>query len=189
MKAAYIAGADNPGLKDAMDRSAADLKAAQRRDGRFHYTDADSHATESITAAAVLSLQLMGHSRSAEVRRGLAALEEVRCDWRRPPAWPMYAWYYIAQAKFHHGGGSWKRWNREFVPQFVRNQNPDGSWMSAGLVHPSGTTGRENYHPAYATTLAALTLQVYHRLLPTYLPLEKQETAVESPDDIRVQVL
>lgn len=189
MKAAFIAGAGNPGLKNAMDLAAADLKGSQRDDGRFAYTDRGSHFTDSITAVAVLGLQLSGHHRSPAVRRGLDALHAARCDWRNPPAWPMYAWYYISQAKFHQGGGSWQKWNNEFAPEFIRSQNEDGSWVSAGLALRSGITGRENYHPVYSTTLAALTLQVYYRLLPTFLPVEEQQIVVESSDDIPIQVL
>lgn len=189
MKAAYIAGADNDGLKSAMDLAAADLKAVQRDDGRFYYTGRKSHATDSLTAAAVLGLQLMGHGRTGAVRRGLDALHNARCDWRTPPAWPMYAWYYMAQAKFHQGGSNWQKWNNQFAPAFIRSQNPDGSWVSAGLSLRSGTTGRENYHPVYSTTLAALSLQVYYRLLPTFLPIDEQTVVVESADDIHVQIL
>lgn len=189
MKAAYIAGADNAGLKSAMNLAAADLKAVQRDDGRFYYTGRKSRATDSLTAAAVLGLQLMGHGRTAAVRRGLDALHNARCDWRNPPAWPMYAWYYMAQAKFHQGGSNWRQWNNQFVPACIGSQNPDGSWVSAGLALLSGTTGRENYHPVYSTTLAALSLQVYYRLLPTFLPIDKQKVGIESDDDIQIEIL
>ena len=189
MKAAFIAGAENDGLKPAMDLAAADLKAVQRDDGRFFYTDGKSHSTDSMTAVAVLGLQLMGHGRSPAVRRGLDALQNARCDWRNPPAWPMYAWYYMSQAKFHQGGSSWQKWNTQFAPEFISNQNSDGSWVSAGLSLLAGTTGRENYHPVYSTTLAALTLQVYYRLLPTFMPIDEQKVVVESSDDVQVQIL
>ncbi len=189
MKAAYIAGADNAALKSAMDLAVADMKAAQKDDGRFLYTGTGSHSTDSITAVGVLSLQLLGQNRSAEVRRGLSALSDVRCDWKQPPAWPMYAWYYISQAKFHQGGGSWQRWNNQFAPAFIRSQNPDGSWQSAGLAMASGTTGRENYHPVYSTTLAALSLQVYYRFLPTYQPVDSQERGQTVDEDVGIQVL
>ncbi len=190
MKAAYIAGASNPGLAEAMERAVQDMKSVQREDGRFFYTDRGSHTTHSITAVAVLSLQLLGHGRAPEVRRGLAALNDADADWSRPPYWPMYAWYYITQAKFHQGGGPWSRWNSQFAPAFIRNQNPDGSWNSAGSsAYPNGTTGRENYHPVYSTTLAALSLQVYYRFLPTYQPIEDKAFDHKSKDDIQIQIL
>jgi hypothetical protein len=189
MKAAYIAGAENPRLHEAMEKAVQDMKTAQKEDGSFYYTDKGSHSTHSITAVAVLSLQLLGHGSDAETRRGLSALGDANCDWKKPPAWPMYAWYYIAQTKFHQGGGNWTSWNNQFAPQFIRNQNPDGSWTSAGTILTAGTTGRENMHPVYATTLAALTLQVYYRFLPTYQPIQDKVLDQKSADDVQIQIL
>ncbi len=191
MKAAYIAGAENPGLHDAMELAIFDLKSVQKPDdGSFYYSQIGrSHATEGITAAAVLSLQLLEHGGDAETRRGLDFLVGAQCDWQKPPAWPMYAWYYISQTKFHKGGAAWAGWNAQFAPQFIRHQNPDGSWNSAGLALKEGTTGRENMHPVYATTLAALTLQVYYRNLPTYKPIQVQKPDQKSADDVRIQVM
>ncbi len=189
LKAAYIANAGNPGLRRAMDLAVADLKSVQKEDGSFLYTDRNSHATHSLTAVAVLGMQLLGHDRDAVVRKGLNYLEDARCEWKNPPAWPMYAWYYISQAKFHQGGGEWTRWNNRFAPQFIHNQNPDGSWNSAGLSLKAGTTGRENMHPVYATTLAALTLQVYYRFLPTYKPIEEQAVQPVISNEVEIEIL
>jgi hypothetical protein len=189
LKAAFIAGADNLRLKTAMDLAVADMKSVQKEDGSFYYSRMDSHTTHGITAVAVLSMQLLGHDGERDaVKGGLNYLRSAECNWKNPPNWPMYAWYYISQTKFHQGGGSWTSWNNQFAPQFIRNQNPDGSWTSAGLTLKEGSTGRENMHPVYATTLAALTLQVYYRCLPTYKPIEEQ--AVEIPDeDVKVDIL
>ena len=190
MKAAFIAGAENPKLKDAMEKAVADMKSAQKEDGSFYYTDRGSHSTHSITAVAVLSLQLLGHGSTAQVRQGLSSLGDADCNWSRPPQWPMYAWYYVTQTKFHQGGGNWSSWNNRFAPQFIRNQNPDGSWNSAGIAaFPSGNTGRENYHAVYSTTLAALSLQVYYRFLPTYQPIEDKAVDQKSTDDVQIQIL
>ena len=189
LKAAFIAGAENPGLKTAMDLAVADMKSVQRADGSFAYSDAGSHATHGIAAVAVLSMQLLGHGGDRAVEGGLDYLRAADCDWRNPPNWPMYSWYYISQAKFHEGGGSWKNWNNRFAPEFIRHQNPDGSWNSAGLALKAGATGRENMHPVYATTLAALTLQVYYRFLPTYQPIEEQAVDQKSSDDVKIELL
>jgi hypothetical protein len=189
LKAAFIAGAEHPRLKTAMDLAVADMKSAQQADGSFVYSAADSHATPGITAVAVLSMQLLDHgSANDAVKSGLAYLRSAECQWKNPPDWPMYAWYYISQTKFHQGGASWTSWNNQFAPQFIRHQNPDGSWTSAGLALKAGATGRENMHPVYATTLAALTLQVYYRCLPTYKPIAEQ-TVEKTSDDVHIQVL
>ncbi len=190
MKAAYIAGAENAGLHEAMEKAVGDMKTVQKEDGSFYYSFVGkSHSTHSITAVAVLSMQLLGHGGDAEVRKGLDFLGGADCNWQNPPEWPMYAWYYISQTKFHQGGASWTGWNNQFAPQFIRNQNPDGSWNSAGLALKEGATGRENMHPVYATTLAALTLQVYYRFLPTYQPIETKAIDQTSEDDVKIEIL
>ncbi len=190
MKAAYIAGAENPGLHDAMEKAVQDMKSVQKEDGSFYYSQVGaSHSTHSITAVAVLSLQLLGHGGDPETKRGLDFLGGANCNWKNPPDWPMYAWYYIAQTKFHQGGANWSNWNNQFAPQFIRNQNPDGSWNSPGLSLPPGNSGRENMHPVYATTLAALTLQVYYRFLPTYQPIETKTIDQKSDDDVKIEIM
>ena len=194
MKAAYIAGAENAKLHDAMELAVQDLKSVQKADdGSFYYSGSfgagGGHSTHSITAVAVLSMQLLGHGEDAEVKRGLDFLGNAECNWKNPPDWPMYAWYYISQTKFHKGGATWTGWNAQFAPQFIRSQNPDGSWNSAGLSLKEGATGRENMHPVYATTLAALTLQVYYRFLPTYKPIQTEKQDQKSTDDVQIEIL
>ena len=137
----------------------------------------------------MLSLQLLGHAEDKETRAGLSYLGGADCKWENPPEWPMYAWYYIAQTKFHQGGATWSSWNNQFAPQFIRNQNPDGSWNSAGLGLKAGATGREDMHPVYATTLAALTLQVYYRFLPTYQPIQAEKIDQKSDSDVTIEIL
>lgn len=189
LKAAAIAGAENPGLKAALDRAAGDmLSAVDAETGRFFYTDRSSHKTDSITAIGVLALQLMGRGAERPVRDGLRAMAGAACDWEQPVEWPMYAWYYITQAHFHQGGRSWQNWNRRFAPALVRHQEEDGRWESPGAVR--GGVGQETYlGPVYSTTLAALSLQVYYRLLPTYKQVAVAPADAAAPDDVVVRVL
>ena len=191
MKAAYIAGAENTGLHDAMEKAVQDMKSVQKaEDGSFYYSKVGaSHNTYSIAGVAVLSMQLLGHGGDEEVKRGLNFLGDAKCDWKNPVEWPMYAWYYISQTKFHQGGANWSAWNNQFAPQFIRSQNPDGSWNSPGLALQEGVSGRENMHPVYATTLAALTLQVYYRFLPTYQPIETKTIDQKSADDVKIEIM
>ena len=190
MKAAYLAGSENPRLPEAMEGIVRDLKSAQKEDGSFWYSHSGtSHSTHSIAAVAVLVMQLLGHGGDAEVEKGLEFLEGAECRWKKPPQWPMYAWYHISQAKFHQGGAQWKAWNAACAPALIRNQNPDGSWASPGVAaFPPGSEGREDMHPVYATTLAALTLQVYYRFLPTYQPIQTRAVDQTSDDDVQIQI-
>jgi hypothetical protein len=190
LKSAYIAGAENPGIKDAMEKSVADLKSAiDPESGRFYYTDQAGHKTDSITGIGVLCLELLGHAMDKECRQGLQALVGATCDWEKPEQWPMYAWYYITQAKFHQGGQTWSGWNSKFARVYVKNQNEDGSWTSAG-ANLTGDSGKEiNLGPVYSTTLAALTLQVYYRFLPTYKPIAVEPVTQIDTNDVMVEIL
>ena len=80
----------------------------------------------------------------------------------------MYSWYYITQAKFQAGGGTWNSWNSKFAPVITKNQSEDGHWDSPG-------DDELKQGPVYSTCLAALTLQVYYRFLPTYAPVKVEE--------------
>jgi hypothetical protein len=167
LKSAYIAGAtDHDGIKKALDKAIGDLVGCQHPEtGQFAYSEKLGRSNEGLTAIGVLCLQLLGQGEEKAVRDGIVALQGTTCNWKEPLAFsPMYAWYYITQAKFHHGGQTWSGWNDRFARTFVGNQNEDGSWTApAGREHAEG-----GYGPVYSTTLAALSLQVYYRFLPTY---------------------
>jgi hypothetical protein len=189
LKAAYIAGAENPGLKEALERAVQDLKSAQDPEtGRFYYTDKGSHRSDCITAIAVLCMQLSGHAVDKECRQGLQALQGASCDWDKPEPWPLYAWYYISQAKFHQGGQTWDGWNAKFARNYVKGQNEDGSWTSPGAKGDFGGGKETGDGPVYSTTLAALTLQVYYRFLPTYKAIAVEPATQTDTDDVQVQI-
>ncbi|HPY62508.1 MAG TPA: hypothetical protein PLJ22_05135, partial [Kiritimatiellia bacterium] len=107
---------------------------------------------------------------------------------------PIYSWYYVSQAKFHQGGAHWSSWNNKFAPTLIRNQSPDGSWTSPGhALTGDGVTrefrGEGINSQVYATTLAALTLQVYYRFLPTYQPIETKTIDQKSSEDVQIEIL
>ncbi|MDY0149903.1 MAG: hypothetical protein RBT03_07445, partial [Kiritimatiellia bacterium] len=97
--------------------------------------------------------------------------------------------------KFHQGGTDWKSWNNKVAPTLIKNQNEDGSWLSPGLaLTGDGVTreyrGRDEINSkVYATTLAALSLQVYYRFLPTYQPIKDEVIDQTSDDDIQIEIL
>jgi hypothetical protein len=187
LKAASMAGASNPGLKEALDLAVNRLKQRQHESGRFYYIQphiqsvrGDDHG---ITAVSVLCLQLLGHGNSKEARQGLQALGNADIDWEKPPSWAMSVWYYVTQAKFHQGGQAWSSWNEKFARAFTRNQNDDGSWTSPAKSGANIPFGFEHFFgPAFSTGMSALTLQVYYRFLPTYKPVEAIEEAPKTRD-------
>jgi hypothetical protein len=166
LRTAQFVGARVPGLDEATARAVAFLKQAQGDNGRFGYASPGS-GSEAMQGVGVLSLQMLGHATAREVRSGLEQLAGADVDWERASGHPLYGWYYITQAKFHQGGRAWRAWNREFVAEFLNRQNDDGSWVPP--------PGEEQLGPVYGTTLAALTLQVYHKTLLSF------EHAPDSP--------
>ncbi len=177
LKAADAARAGNRGLKTALDAGVYGMKRGcdLQTTGMFRYGTRESKEPDAaMTGVGVLSLQLAGHALDAEARAGMNVLTGLAFQWVQPPAtpqtamrqWPLYAWYYITQARFHQGGLAWVEWNRQFAPVATSQQNPDGTWCP-----PPGSV-EASYGPVYSTALMALMLQVYYRFLPTYQPIE-----------------
>lgn len=182
LKAGYVAGADVPGLMEAMEKAVSFLRNTAYDEGKFGYTK-PGEGSMGIQGVGVLCLQLLGEGNCTEARRALdyiAATEKVVWDdtkGYRSSTTPVYNWYYITQAMFHAGRGKWNDWNKAFTEVITAHQKPDGHWDSPGKskwVGQNPDTGkveemtRVEYDPWYATTLCCLSLQVYYRYLPTY---------------------
>jgi len=195
LKAASAAGAENRGLKTTVDAAMRGLKASQVEDeaGMFRYGSRlrEEASDMAMTGVAVLSMQLSGHVMDAEARDGIKNLAKMDFRWskadpeapavdkRETGAWPLYAWYYVTQARFHQGGRTWIQWNKQFSPVLCDMQNPDGSWC------PAPDSSEARYGPVYCTTLATLMLEVYYRLLPTFQEIEigGGDTAIVEEED------
>ena len=185
LKAAFAAGADVPGLKEAMkkccDGFSMNYAAAS---GKFKYAPEPGkpgNDSWACTGIGVLNLQLL-HGNQDHVEGGLKALADLKCSWDDPGtgSFPMYAWYYITQAKFHKGKSTWDAWNNLFAKEVVGHQNSDGSWT------PIWGSEKE-FGPVYGTTFSALTLMVYYRFLPSYKQIKVEEVPTEKkPDDVVV---
>ncbi len=192
LKAGAAAGAENPGLKAAIESSVHGLKLQFREyNDMFQYSTRDrNHDSDAVmTAVAVLCMQLTGHALDDDARKGMTTLARLQFQWAPSEAgrddkramrkWPYYGWYYLTQARFHQGGRSWATWNKKCAPILCDMQNDDGSWCPA----PASSEGM--YGPVYFTTLAALQLQVYYRFLPSYKPIEiEDDPDLEDLDDL-----
>lgn len=188
MKAGYVAGADVPGLLDAIEHSIHFLKKVTYKDGRFGYSSPGS-GSWGMQGAGTLCLQLIGEGSSSEARAGvknISANDQVVWDDKkehRGHSNPTYNWYYETQAMFHAGTSHWKKWNKVFSETLVRKQKSDGHWDCPGKV------GKDTpeYDPWYTTCLCCLSLQVYYRYLPTYkMPkgvAKKTKSILESIDE------
>lgn len=186
MKAAVIARADVPGLRERMQLAAEGMKMNFAPDrGMFRYAPPEGgEPGRTCTAIGVLSLQLLGHRSDAQVTAALATLTGIRCDWTEPAlgSWPMYTWYYLGQALLHSPRSAhFEQWNRGFAAVMVRNQNADGSWT------PVWGAERE-YGPVYGTVFGATSLMVYYKMLPVLKNAGQEDAFDETqPDDILIE--
>lgn len=181
LEAAQLAGAENMGIKTAIENGIRGMKRMSAHKGTlglFAYSTRVQNESPNnvMTGVAVLCMQLTGHALDAEARAGIEALKKLGFQWQKGDVpqqdirgvadWPYYAWYYITQARFHQGGASWMAWNKQFAPTLCSMQNKDGSWC------PPPASTELTYGPVYCTALSCLMLEVYYRFLPTYKPID-----------------
>ena len=128
-------------------------------------------------------LQLFGYANQRNTRRYLqssanaARNKMLKCNWDRPPSWPLYSWYYRSNALFmvNQGRGTdWNRWNNNISDMLVAKQSRDGSFYSpeSNKQNLDGETLRtfkaEKDLTVYSTAMCALILQTRYRYLPSY---------------------
>jgi hypothetical protein len=196
LKAAKMAGCSNPRLEEAIAKGITFLRTTAHEPGQgFGYSGPKS--TASMTGAGVLCLQLLGKPDCPEVSSGLKWLNEAKgpnvdVTWDKSgdsgPGGknskgknPVYAWYYITQAKFQKGNLDWKEWNPKFSTALIRNQIIEGK-----LGHWEGGDHGKN---VYTTALCCLMLEVYYRYLPTFQHVEvAAPAAAVKSDDVVVDV-
>lgn len=193
MKAGYVAGADVPGLEKAIEKGLGFMEKVSfsKVNNRFGY-NVPGNGSDGLQGAGTLCLQLLGSGDSFAAKAGVKFISE-KCTvvWNNPKrkveaahANPIYAWYYQTQVMFHAGKTSWKNWNDVCAPQMIKYQHQEGYWEC-----PNQDKGKFscNYDKWYTTTLAALSLQVYYRYLPTYkMPkgiAKADKTTMEKLDD------
>ncbi len=191
LEAALNAGAENRGLRTTIETGVRGLTVmTDNTSGMFRYSTRmkNEAANMPMTGVAVLCMQLTGHAMDAEARAGIKALGNLNFRWTKSDAnlpnqdlrqvntWPLYAWYYITQARFQQGGKDWILWNKQFAPALCAMQNPDGSWC------PAPASQEAPFGPVYSTALSCLMLEVYYRILPTYAPIQVDKPAVDEKD-------
>lgn len=192
LKAAQLSGVRIPGLNEAADLAAAGFKLQYNpQQAHFIYSSqrGDRDIRHSMTPIGALCLQLLGHSRSREVRGALGTLSSWEPSWSDPNMGggilePVYVWYYTTQVFFHEGGRIWERWNDLFAPMLIDNQNENGSWT---FDHGRSAA----YGPVYFTTLSALMLTVYYRYLPTFqvIPQDEISTELGDEEDLQIEII
>jgi hypothetical protein len=127
----------------------------------------------------------------------------VHTEYEKSFTYAVYTWYYQTQMLFQASRGQgalWNNWNKAFSKALIDEQNADGSWLTpaekygASYLDPKKDNAEWHYVKyfedpkdlkIYATTMCALSLEVYYRYLPTYkLVKETAKKAAGKEDDL-----
>ncbi len=106
-------------------------------------------------------------------KRGAAIGEADKDNFRAG----MYYNYYATQVLSQFGGEQWKEWNENMREFLIATQATEGAARGSWFFQDPDETGYIHGGRLYATTLAAMTLEVYYRYLPLYD--EKQTSEAE----------
>jgi hypothetical protein len=157
--------ADIPVPRPTIERAIAYVRRHSHPTGGFGYTGPGQGPQ--MTAAGVLSLQLLGQYDDPRIGKSLALLTRLPIQWR--PGGPQYFYYfhyYAIQAFYQAGGKEWNDWHPRIRELLLEKQKGDGSWDV-----PAGTAEREEFvgpDKIYWTAMAALILDIYLHYLPAY---------------------
>ncbi len=177
VKSAQLAGlAVSPETLAGVKRYLQRASVAGRFGGVFSYMPDDKAGRISMTAVGMLCNQYVGLERNdpAMIESTTALLRSLPS--RQQP--DIYYWYYATQAMHNMSGPEWDAWNRAMRRVLVETQTKEG--CAAGSWSPDLVSGRGHVADAggrlMATSLAALSLEVYYRHLPLY-KIGQTETA------------
>ncbi len=168
LRAAKNSGIDVP--KEAIDNAVAYIKRSYRveRDsnGRpksteaaFSYEPYGGRQTFSTTSAGLLSLQVAGEYDCPEVQGSANWLLRFPPELSEP--WFFYGCYYYAQGMYQRGGDHAATARQKTEQMLVSSQTAEGHWLPRNGNEKSAGS-------VYATSLALLSLSVYHHFLPIY---------------------
>lgn len=142
------------------------VRSCGRRGGGFGYQGPSR--TPPMSAAGVVSLQLLGRYDDPLITPTLDYLSDVPVQWRNAGGvkWYYYFHYYAIQAHYQAGGAYWDNWHPRVRAMLLRHQNEDGSWhVPQGTSEDEHTVGANR---VYYTSMATLILEIYLHYLPAY---------------------
>ena len=130
-----------------------------------------------MTAVGLLCFQYMGSkANDPMLREGQRYLMANLPDKGQNPR-DLYYWYYATQVMHNMLGSEWDTWNRKMRHTLIETQDKEG--CAAGSWDPNKPTMMTWWRQGgrlMATSLSALTLEVYYRYLPLF-KLDAEATA------------
>ena len=194
LKAAYVAGATNQGLAEAITKARMFCRRTAYKNGKFGYQSPGTGGN--MTGVGTVALQILGDGKCAEVKAARATIVSERlAQYKKladdPSTWDaiagknLYGWYYDTQAMFFgkiegaQGKKDWENWKKTYQKVIARHQHREGYWeVAKGHGLGSNLPGR-----IMATCWATLQLEVIYRYLPTARIEKMNERRVEDNID------
>jgi hypothetical protein len=158
--------AEIPVPAGTIDKAVDYVKSCAAPQGGFSYQPHGGPGPE-MSAAGILSLQLLGHYDDPTVRRALEYLAKTQVRWDNSGLRYFYYFhYYAVQGHYQAGEKYWNDWHPRVREMLLGRQNDDGSWtLPPGTGENEGTVGPNK---CYWTAMACLVLEIYMHFLPAY---------------------
>ncbi|HEX7376641.1 MAG TPA: prenyltransferase/squalene oxidase repeat-containing protein [Pirellulales bacterium] len=149
-----------------IDKAIAYVKSCAHPNGGFAYQTGGAPNPQ-MSAAGVLSLQLLGKNDDESINKALGYLAPIESKWQGGPVQYFYYFHYYAiQGHYQAGGKYWSDWHPKIRELLLSKQNADGSWdVPPGTAENEGVVGPNK---VYWTAMASLVLEIYMHFLPAY---------------------
>ena len=157
--------AEIPVPQATIDKAVRYVKSCAARGGGFGYQP-NNGPSGPMSAAGVLSLQLLGHYDDPAIRPALEYMSKVPLRWDNSGLQYFYYFHYYAiQGHYQAGEKYWNDWHPQVREMLLAKQNADGSWPVPGGGEASDAI---NHNFNYSTAMASLALEIYMHFLPAY---------------------
>ena len=166
LKACKFTGLDFKNIDRTARKALSFMESKQGSTGAFGYNSTKiRHDGTTLTAVGALCFQIWDSSANKNARRAVEFVDQnIKLDWDSKEHADLYGHYYAVQVMINHGGNEWKKYNKLFRDEVLKNQNEDGSYKQVQAGHQLG--GRKELAVHYRTCLATLMLESYYRFLP-----------------------
>ena len=151
-----------------IDKAIGYVRSCAHKDGGFTYQPGRKDIRPAMSAAGILSLQLLGQYQDPTIKPALDYLAKMPVEWKKGRIrYFCYFHYYAIQAHYQAGGSYWSNWHPRVREMFLSRQNADGSWdVPAGTAESNTKVVGPN--KIYWTAMASLVLEIYLHFLPAY---------------------
>jgi len=160
--------AEIPVPAETIKKAIAYVRSCSHGGGGFGYK-VGAGRNPQVSAAGILSLQLLGQYDDPRIPGALEYLSKIPVQWGGGGvSFFYYFHYYAIQAEYQAGGLHWTNWHPKIRELLLERQNPDGSWDAPPGSKQEANAGLVGPDKIYPTAMACLVLEIYNHFLPAY---------------------